>query len=176
MSITFDKIIKILLKEGGYPSKKVSSLLGVLGMNKEEFMDSVINFLGQENANKFFEKSIRNLSRDGVHLTLSPTNLSPDVENKKHFIEIDLSKARTDIGPIRNLVVYDWDFGNSYLTASNDDGETFAGTIEEVLEWYILDDPYSEEDIYESFWYTIEGQLEEVLGVPVRIERKKVRE
>jgi hypothetical protein len=40
----------------------------------------------------------------------------------------------------------------------------------------LYDDPYSEDEILESLESMMEGNLQKVLGVPVYMERKKVRE
>ena len=56
MALTFDKILKILLKKGGYPSKTVSDLLEVLDISKHEFFKLIIAYLGEEGAEKFFQK------------------------------------------------------------------------------------------------------------------------
>jgi hypothetical protein len=65
---------------------------------------------------------------------------------------------------------------HSNLKVENEDGDTFEGTIEEVWKWLLTDDPYSESELFESLETMIESRLQEVLGVRVFLERKKVRD
>jgi len=177
MAITFGKILKILLKKGGYPSKTVSDLLEVLDISKHEFFKLVIADLGEELAKKFFEKTIRNLSRDGKHFTFTPTGIFGQDTNDDNFIELDLSDAKIDINTQMSTVIIDnWDFGDSHLKVENEEGDTFEGKIEDVYKWLFLEDPYSQEDLTDSLDHMIESKLQRVLGVAVYLNEKKVRE
>jgi hypothetical protein len=177
MAITFDKILKILLKKGGYPSQTVSDLLEVLDMSKHEFFKLIITHLGEKGAEKFFEKTIRNLSRDGKHFTFKPTDIFGQDTSKDFFIELDLSDVKIDLNtPMNTVIIDNWDFGDSHLKVENEEGDTFEGRIGDVLGWLLYDDPYSEDEILESLESMMEGNLQKVLGVPVYMERKKVRE
>ena len=177
MALTFDKILKILLKRGGYPSKTVSDLLEVLDMSKHEFFKLIVTHLGEEGAEKFFQKTIRNLSRDEKHFTFKPTEWVNPNSRGDFFIEIDLSQATVDINrPMNTIIIENWDFGDSFLEVTNYEGDTFEGSIGDVLGWLLYDDPYSEDEILESLESMMEGNLQKVLGVPVYMERKKVRE
>ncbi len=177
MALTFDKILKILLKKGGYPSKTVSDLLEVLDISKHEFFKLIVAHLGEEGAQKFFEKTIRNLSRDGKHFTFKGTDIFGQDTSKDFFIELDLSDAKIDINTPMNTVIMDnWDFGDSHLKVANEEGETFEGKIEDVFKWLFLEDPYSEMDLADSLDHMIESNLQRVLGVRVYLNEKKARE
>ncbi len=177
MALTFDKILKILLKRGGYPSKTVSDLLEVLDISKHEFFKLIVDHLGEEGAQKFFEKTIRNLSRDGKHFTFTPTGIFGQDTNNNNFIELDLSDVKIDINtPMSTVIIDNWDFGDSHLKVANEEGDTFEGKIEDVYKWLFLEDPYSEMDLTDSLDHMIESNLQRVLGVPVYLNEKKVRE
>jgi hypothetical protein len=175
--VSFDKIIKILLKKGGYPSEFVTTLITFLGMSRNDFFKSIIAELGEEGAEIFFQKTIRNLSRDDEHFTFEPTEWEFPITNGNFFIEIDLSQAEVDVNTqINCVIIQNWGFGDSNLEVGNEDGDTFEGTIEEVWKWLLTDDPYSESELFESLETMIESRLQEVLGVRVFLERKKVRD
>jgi len=177
MALTFDKILKILLKRGGYPSKTVSDLLEVLDISKHEFFKLIIAHLGEERAKKFFEKTIRNLSRDGKNFSFKPTGIFGQDTNNNNFIELDLSDVKIDINTQMSTVIIDnWDFGDSHLKVVNEEGDTFEGKIEDVYKWLFLEDPYSQEDLTDSLDHMIESNLQKVLGVRVFLNEKKVRE
>ena len=177
MALTFDKILKILLKRGGYPSKTVSDLLEVLDISKHEFFKLIVDHLGEEGAQKFFEKTIRNLSRDAKHFTFKPTDIFGQDTSKDFFIELDLSDAKIALNTAMSIVIIDdWDFGDSHLKVANEEGDTFEGKIEDVYKWLFLEDPYSDEDITDSLDHMIESNLQRVLGVAVYLNEKKVRE
>jgi hypothetical protein len=177
MALTFDKILKILLKKGGYPSKTVSDLLEVLDISKHEFFKLIITHLGEKGAEKFFEKTIRNLSRDGKHFTFKPTDIFGQDTSKDFFIELDLSDVKIDLNtPMNTVIIDNWDFGDSHLKVENEEGDTFEGKIEDVYKWLFLEDPYYKEDLTDSLDHMIESNLQRVLGVAVYLNEKKVRE
>jgi hypothetical protein len=146
-------------------------------MSKHEFFKLIITHLGEKGAEKFFEKTIRNLSRDGKHFTFKPTDIFGQDTSKDFFIELDLSDVKIDLNtPMNTVIIDNWDFGDSHLKVENEEGDTFEGKIEDVYKWFFLEDPYSQEDLTDSLDHMIESKLQRVLGVAVYLNEKKVRE
>jgi hypothetical protein len=177
--VSFDKIIKILLKKGGYPSEFVTTLITFLGMSRYDFFKSIIAELGKEGAEQFIQNSLRNRSREG-RIRISPGKYVAPGYEKESFIELDLDDVTVTIEDVdneywHNVVLEDWNVSDSNIVVETEDGEIEIYEVDGFLEEFQDLDPSDYEGALNEVEGAIERGLSNILGVKVYVEYSPFR-
>lgn len=172
--MTFDLILKLLKKRGGYPNEFSETLLEVLNLTQHEFLNSMIEKFGKEGAENFIEQSLRNKSKEGPIKVSAGPYVAPGFE-KDSFIEFDFSDVNVSIDGEDNpywstIVLENWTVSDSNIVIETEDGDIETWDIHGFLSVLQDEDPWGFRDAVDDVRNAIKKDLEKLLGVRVYLD------
>lgn len=170
--MNIDYILKVLQKSGGYPNKKVNTILSALDISGPEFLKGIVDRFGKEGAEKFFTVSLKRLSEKNGKFTFHPYSHWVSDISKESYMNFDFSDATVEIedpDDLRyiSLVIDNAKLIDSKLNIESEDGEMHEWSFQELLDAIWDDDPYQYEDAKQEWWSVMKDSIKDELGVRI---------
>ena len=118
-----NRFLKVLNKVG-YPNPDVKSIAKMVDFNLHNFLPNLHEEIGINKTNEFIKKSLDKLSegKKGIRLDV-------EVDEYVYFKILDVVYNEHEL---ENGIIIDWEFGDSSILSSDDEGNETHKTIQQI--------------------------------------------